>query len=181
MSHFFSSSITNPLFYSLKPLITGENMLKQLTRIATVVGMFLYMGAATAADLFSDAWMKAFMEVWNGESEITEPLKKIGFNSTICYGFKDADPDQPTGCIVVENGKVTKAGAYSGEEANWDLRAKVGEWQEWIKNGISKADLMLPGWAGGLAFEEGEYLEMMSSPSMWGPFVKSFEAMGKVK
>ncbi|OQY57037.1 MAG: SCP-2 sterol transfer family protein [Candidatus Parabeggiatoa sp. nov. 2] len=137
------------------------------------------MGAATAADIFSDAWMKDFKKAWNDESEITGPLAEIKFNSTICYGIKDED--NPKGCVVVENGNVTKAGAYSDEEANWDLRATAEEWQNWMTNGIGKADLMLPGWAGGLKFEKGEYMEMMSSPSMWGPFVKSFAVMGKVK
>jgi hypothetical protein len=153
--------------------------MKQIARITAIVGLFLYMGAANATDLFSDAWMKAFGEAWNNEPTIVDPLAETKFNSTICYGYKGEE--NPKGCLVVKDGKAESAGAYNGEEANWDLRGEADEWDDWIENGIGKGDLMKPGWAGGLKFAKGEYLKMMTSPSMWGPFVKSFAVMATVE
>ena len=35
------------------------------------------------ADMFSDEWMKSFMEQWNSEPELSDALAKINFNSVI--------------------------------------------------------------------------------------------------
>ncbi|MDJ0890675.1 MAG: SCP-2 sterol transfer family protein, partial [Gammaproteobacteria bacterium] len=43
------------------------------------------------AELFSEEWMKSFMEAWNGEPELAGALEKIGFNSVIAYGFDGED------------------------------------------------------------------------------------------
>lgn len=72
-------------------------------------------------ELFSPAWMQAYLNQWNAEAELVNALAKIDFNSTIGYGFKD-DP-HPTGILVVENGKAVAAGFYTGQFLNWDLRA----------------------------------------------------------
>ncbi len=73
------------------------------------------------ADLFSDEWMKSFMEHWNAEPELSDALAQIGFNSVIGYGFDGETA--PKGLLVVENGKATAAGAFDGQEMNWDIRA----------------------------------------------------------
>ena len=83
------------------------------------------------ADIFSEEWMKAFMEEWNKEPELADALAKINFNTTLAYGFKD--DDKPKGVLVVENGKATSAGAYNGEELNWDLRATEDNWKKWME------------------------------------------------
>ena len=71
--------------------------------------------------LFSDEWMKGFMDQWNGESDLADALAAIGFNSVIGYGVPE--DGQPRGVLVVENGRAVSAGAYNGEELNWDIRA----------------------------------------------------------
>ena len=72
------------------------------------------------ADLFSDEWMKKFQQEWNNEPELSEALEKIEFSSVIGYGFKS--DDKAAGFIKVENGKVTDAGSYEGQDLNWDMR-----------------------------------------------------------
>jgi len=131
------------------------------------------------ADLFSDAWMKSFGEEWNNEPELSDALAKINFNSTIGYGFDKEE--NPVGVIVVENGKVTSAGAYNGETMNWDLRATSDNWNKWMKKGIGMAGLGMAYMGGKLKFKVGDYSAMIKDPRMAGPFIKSFSVMGRVK
>ncbi len=130
------------------------------------------------AELFSDEWMKSFGEQWNGEPDLSDALAKIGFNSTIGYGF-DGD-DKPSGVLVVEGGKVTAAGAYNGESLNWDLRASSDSWQKWIKKGIGMMGLGTAYATRKLKFAVGDYGAMVKDPRMAGPFIKSFSVMSKV-
>ena len=130
------------------------------------------------AELFSDEWMKGFMEVWNAESDLSDALAQIGFSSTIGYGF--IGDDAPTGVIVVENGKAVSAGAYNGETLNWDLRAAEASWNKWISKGVGMAGLGMAYTTGKLKFVVGDYAAMLKDPRMAGPFIKSFGAMAKV-
>ena len=43
------------------------------------------------ADLFSDEWMKSYMEQWNAEPELSDKLASIQFNTVIGYGFDGED------------------------------------------------------------------------------------------
>lgn len=130
------------------------------------------------AELFSDAWMKSFMEEWNKEPDLADALAKINFNSTIGYGFDKGD--QPAGVIVVENGKVTSAGSYNGETLNWDMRASQDSWEKWLKSGISMMGLGAAYMGGKIKFKVGDYGAMVKDPRMAGPFIKSFTVMGRV-
>lgn len=130
------------------------------------------------ADLFSPEWMNGFKDAWNGESELSDALAEIGFNSTIAYGFPD--DDQPRGVIVVENGKVTSAGPFSGQSLNWDLRATEETWRNWFASGVGMAGLGAAFATGALKFKVGDYPAMIKDPRMAGPFVKSFTVMGRV-
>jgi hypothetical protein len=129
------------------------------------------------ADMFSDEWMKSFAEQWNAESDLSDALAQIGFNSTIGYGF-DGDA-APTGVIVIENGKATSAGAYNGEELNWDLRASADSWSKWAKKGIGMMGLGAAYTTRKLKFNVGDYTAMIKDPRMAGPFIKSFTVMGR--
>ena len=152
----------NALFKKFKPLL-----ITIFTKLETLM-----------ADLFSDDWMKSFMNVWNSESDLAGALAQIGFSSTIGYGF--IGDDAPKGVIVVENGQVTSAGAYDGQELNWDLRAKDASWEKWINKGIGMAGLGMAYTTGKLKFNVGDYASMLKDPRMAGPFIKSFGAMAKV-
>ncbi|MCK5719931.1 MAG: SCP-2 sterol transfer family protein [Thiomargarita sp.] len=130
------------------------------------------------AELFSDAWMKSYMEEWNNEPELSDALAKINFSTTIGYGIKD--DDKAKGIITIENGKVISAGAYNGEELNWDLRATEANWNKWLEKGLGMASLGAAYVGGKLKFKSGDYGAMIKEPRMAGPFVKSFTVMGRV-
>lgn len=130
------------------------------------------------ADLFSDEWMKAFMEQWNSEPELSGELEKIGFNSVIAYGF--IGDDAPIGVLTIENGKAVAAGAYNGETLNWDLRASKDNWDKWIAKGLGMMGLGTAYTMGKLKFNVGDYSAMIKDPRMAGPFIKSFNVMGRV-
>jgi hypothetical protein len=130
------------------------------------------------AELFSDEWMKGFMDAWNGEPDLSDALAEINFNSVIGYGFQG--DDAPTGVITIENGKAVSAGAYNGEDLNWDLRAKQDNWEKWLKKGIGMTGLGMAYTTGKLKFNVGDYGAMLKDPRMAGPFIKSFSVMGTV-
>ncbi|ARE40848.1 hypothetical protein RGUI_2707 [Rhodovulum sp. P5] len=128
-------------------------------------------------ELFSDDFMVDFGNAWN-DDEIGEALAKIGFNSTIGYGFEG--DDKPKGYLKVENGFVTEAGAYQDAALNWDLRAKPADWEKWCQKGVSMMSLGLAYTSGKLKFLTGDYTAMIKNPAMAGPFIKSFAVMGRV-
>ncbi len=130
------------------------------------------------ADLFSDDWMKGYMEQWNGEAELADALAAIGFNSIIGYGIDGED--QPRGVITVENGKATSAGAFNGEELNWDLRATEGSWEKWMNKPPGMMGLGAAYASRKLKFNVGDYGAMIKDPRMAGPFIKTFTVMGRV-
>lgn len=130
------------------------------------------------AALFSDDWMVDFGNAWNDEKDLGDALAKIGFNSTIGYGFQGED--KPRGAIKVENGYVVSAGAYNGEPMNWDLRASPDDWEKWCQKGIGMVSLGMAYTTGKLKFQVGDYGAMIKNPAMAGPFIKSFSVMGTV-
>lgn len=128
------------------------------------------------ADLFSDAWMKSFMEQWNAEPELAAALGEIGFNSVIGYGFPDGDT---VGVLTIENGQAVSAGAYNGETLNWDLRATPEQWQKWMSKPPGMMGLGTAFATGKIKFNIGDYSAMVKDPRMAGPFIKSFSVMGR--
>ncbi len=130
------------------------------------------------AELFDVEWMQGFQGAWNNEPELAGALEQINFNSTIGYGFDGEE--QPRGVIVVENGKVASAGAYSGQELSWDLRATAENWRTWVQKGIGMMGLGMAYTTGKLKFKVGDYKSMAKDARMAGPFIKSFSVMGRV-
>ncbi len=130
------------------------------------------------ADLFSDEWMKKFQEEWNNEPELSGALEKIDFNSVIGYGFKG--DNSAKGYIKVENGKVTDAGQYDGQDLNWDMRADDDNWKKWFEKDMGMTGLGMAVTTGKLKFNAGDFKAMVKDPRMATPFVKSFTVMGKV-
>ena len=130
------------------------------------------------AELFSDEWMKGFVEQWNQEPELADALAKINFNSVIGYGFDGED--QPRGAITIENGKAVSGGAYNGETLNWDLRATEDSWHKWMAKPPGMMGLGMAYTSRKLKFNVGDYTAMVKDPRMAGPFIKSFSVMGRV-
>ena len=129
------------------------------------------------AELFSDAWMKSFMQQWNAEPELSDALAQIGFNSVIGYGYPD--DAQARGVLTVENGKAVAAGAYAGETLSWDIRASADQWQKWVKDPPGMMKLGMAFTTGKMKFKVGDYGAMIKDPRMAGPFIKSFTVMGR--
>lgn len=130
------------------------------------------------SDLFSEEWMKGFMESWNAEPDLSGALEKIGFNSVIAYGI-DGEP-QPRGVLTVENGKAIAAGSYDGQTLSWDMRASVDNWNKWMKKPPGMMGLGMAYTSRKLKFLVGDYGAMIKDPRMAGPFIKSFAVMGTV-
>ena len=130
------------------------------------------------ADLFSDEWMKSYMEAWNNEPTLSNALAKIDFVSTIGYGYDGEG--SPRGVLVVVDGKATDASAYTDQELSWDIRAKPDHWAKWIKKPPGMMGLGMAYTTRKLKFEVGDYGAMIKDPRMAGPFIKSFAVMGRV-
>lgn len=130
------------------------------------------------SELFSESWMQSFSDAWNADPELAGELEKIGFNSVIAYGIDGEDT--PRGYLSVENGKATAAGAYDGQEINWDLRASEDQWTKWMSKPPGMMGLGTAYTTRKLKFNVGDYSAMIKDPRMAGPFIKSFSAMGQV-
>ena len=129
------------------------------------------------AELFSEEWMNSFKDRWNADGELAGALAKIGFNSTIAYGFDEES--NPRGVIKVENGQVVEAGDYNGQELSWDLRATPESWQKWMKKPPGMMGLGVAYTSRKLKFKVGDYGAMIKDPRMAGPFIRSFSVMGQ--
>ncbi len=130
------------------------------------------------AALFSQDWLLEFGGAWNAEPELGPALAKINFNSTIGYGF--IGEDAPRGFIKVEDGMVTEAGDYGGQELSWDLRASEADWNKWLDKGLGMVALGMAYTRRKLRFQVGDYGAMIKNPAMAGPFIKSFAVMGSI-
>ncbi len=129
------------------------------------------------AELFSEEWMQSFMAQWNAEPELVGALEQIGFGSVIGYGFEGEE--SPRGVITIENGKAVSAGAFNGDDLNWDIRCSDAQWKKWISKPPGMMGLGMAFTSGKMKFKVGDYASMLKDPRMAGPFIKSFSVMGK--
>ena len=130
------------------------------------------------AQLFSADWMNQLKDAWNNDPEVSGKLAEIGFNSIITCGFKDEE--NPRGVFVVENGICTRAGDWSNEAPDWDMRADMKDWLKWVSKGIGMMGMGTAYATGKLKFKHGDYSAMIKDPRMAGPFVKSFGLMKQI-
>lgn len=130
------------------------------------------------AKLFSDDWINELKDAWNADPEVSDKLAEIGFNSIITCGYKN--DDTPTCVFNVENGKATSAGLYNGEKADWDMRASEDDWMKWVGKPLGMAGMGMAFTTGKLKFIEGDFKQMIKTPTMAGPFVKSFALMHQI-
>ena len=131
------------------------------------------------ARLFSDEWMRSFAELWNADSEMVENLAEAGFNSTI--GFGCSGDEKPVGIVEVRDGRIMYAGEFQGQTLDWDMRAEVDAWKEWLTEGFGFDKLGVSVSTGKLSFLAGDYRQMIRYPNMAKPFMRHFELMAKLK
>lgn len=129
--------------------------------------------------LFSDEWMKSFAVLWNADNEMIENLSKAGFNSII--GFGCSGDEKPLGIVEVRNGEVIYAGKFQGQKLDWDMRADVEAWKEWLTEGFGFDKLGVTVASGQLHFVIGDYRQMIRYPNMAKPFLRHFELMGQLE
>lgn len=130
------------------------------------------------AELFSEEWMNQLKDAWNADPEVSGKLAEIDFSSVIACGFKGEDT--PRGVFVVENGQAVRAGAYDGEEPDWDMRADPKDWMKWVQKGLGMTGMGMAFTTGKLKFLHGDFKSMIKDPRMAGPFVKSFGLMQQI-
>jgi len=127
------------------------------------------------ARLFSHEWMQDFSTAWNADKDMTDNLHAEKFTSKIGFGYKG--DDAPTGIVDVSNGVVFYAGDYQGQELDWDIRADVEAWKEWLTDGFGFDKLGVAVSSGKLQFTVGDYRKMIRNPNMAKPFLRHFELM----
>ena len=131
------------------------------------------------AKLFSQEWMQAFAGAWNADEDMISNLAAANFCS--CIGFGWIGDIIPAGVIEVQQGKVIHVGGYNSQTIDWDLRADMDTWQDWIQNGfgLSKLGVAVP--SGKLKFLVGDYRKMVRNPKLAKPFLRHFELMTNLK
>ena len=130
------------------------------------------------AELFSNEWINELKDAWNADEEVSGKLAEIGFDSIITCGFKGED--KPTCVFKVENGEAVSAGLYNGEAPDWDMRASRDNWMKWVEKPLGMTGMGMAFTTGKLKFEEGDFKQMIKTPSMAMPFVKSFALMNEI-
>ena len=129
-------------------------------------------------EMFSDEWAKAYMDVWNGDAEITDMLGKGGFSSVVAFGQQDEE--DPRFVMTIENGKITSVDKKPSSEIKWDLRANQDFWLSLLTKPPGLMKLGMAYTSRKLRFKVGDYATMIKDPSLAGAFVKCFALMGKV-
>ncbi|MDH5473047.1 MAG: SCP-2 sterol transfer family protein [Gammaproteobacteria bacterium] len=128
-------------------------------------------------ELFSAEWDVKFKELWNSGDGIMAQLRKSRFNSVVAFGLDGED--QPRCVLTVSEGQLVSIGAPAHETIVWDLRAKMEDWQDWMKKPPSLMKLGLAYTTRKLKFNKGDYAAMIKEPGLSGAFVKCFELMSK--
>ena len=130
------------------------------------------------ADLFSNEWSQSFKDAWNADSDITESLQRVGFNSVVAYGLPD--DEAPSFVMTIQNGVVSSINTAAMEDVVWDIRATKDDWLSLVIKPPGLMKLGIAYTSRKLRFKKGDYATMIKDPSLAGAFVKSFALMGKV-
>ncbi len=128
-------------------------------------------------ELFSDEWIENYKKLWNGNEGISKDLARSGFNSIVAFGV---DGEEHPRCVLtISNGEVIAAGTFKGEHPNWDLRAKMDDWNYLLDKPPGLMKLGLAYTSRKLKFKTGDYAVMVKDPGLSAAFVKCFGLMSK--
>ena len=130
------------------------------------------------ADLFSNEWARAYMDIWNSDAEITSMLRNAGFSSVVAFGYQDEAA--PRFVMTIEKGSVVSVDNKPDNEIKWDLRAGPDFWTGLLSKPPGLMKLGIAYTSRKLRFNKGDYATMVKDPSLAGAFVKCFALMGKV-
>ena len=130
------------------------------------------------SELFSEDWAKEYKDAWNSDSDITNTLAKVGWCSTVGFGFRDEDV--PAFVMTVENGLVVSTERVIVDQLKWDLRATKDNWASMIEKPPGLMKLGIAYTSRKLLFMKGDYASMVKDPSLASAFVKSFALMASI-
>lgn len=130
------------------------------------------------AELFSAAFMQAFMRAWNDDAELVASLAEGGFSARIGYGFED--DKHATGVLTVESGRVTNAGGYAGEPLDLDLRATPEMWQKWLQRRLDPIAVGTALASRQVNNRRGDLSAITGDPAVARGFARSFAVLADV-
>lgn len=126
-------------------------------------------------EMFSRAWIEAFVARWNGDNDMVVPLFTQGFSAVIALGY--ADEADPSVLLEVEHGRVRRAGPYlaaTQPQVDWDLRASAAQWSAWKKKPLEITGISVAVNRGDLQFRVGDYRKLMRTPELAKAFLRFF-------
>ena len=130
------------------------------------------------AEMFSNEWAKAYMDVWNSDDEITRMLGDAGFSSIVAFGY--LDEAAPRFVMTIENGNVVSVDEKPEDDIKWDLRAGKDFWNVMLTDPPGLMKLGMAYTSRKLRFNKGDYAAMVKDPGLAGAFVKCFALIGKI-
>jgi len=130
------------------------------------------------AEMFSNEWARAYMDIWNSDHEMTSMLSSAEFSSVVAFGYQDEAA--PRFVMTIENGNVVSVDAKPADEIKWDLRAGQDFWTGMLSKPPGLMKLGIAYTSRKLRFNKGDYATMVKDPGLAGAFVKCFALMGKV-
>ncbi|HAI69435.1 MAG TPA: SCP-2 sterol transfer family protein [Gammaproteobacteria bacterium] len=130
------------------------------------------------SELFGETWMQAFALLWNTDPEITNALYEQRFNANIGYGLTEAR--HPIGVLIIIQGKVKSAGLYQGEPLDWDVRASIEDWENWLNKGLGLARLGMMLVHKKLQFQTGDARKILRTPRLATAFWRTFDLMSQI-
>jgi len=133
--------------------------------------------ADSGTDVFSCQWLETLKEEWNQERGLASQLRQINFTSVVAFGLPDEE--MARAYLIVRGGEIKTVAFRYDSTPDWDIRAQMSQWQEWL---IEPPGLLALGMAftqGLMQFRKGSYPAMIKDPLMADSFVRSFALMSK--
>ena len=130
-------------------------------------------------EVFSEAWMREYARLWNAEQAMVRELTRQRFNAAVGYGF--LDQPTPHAMLVVVRGIAEQAGPYDGRELDWDLRAGLADWTEWLRQGFDLSRLLIAIGTQRLQVWKGDHKRILRRPPLVGALLRAFALMTDVR
>ncbi|MDH5766020.1 MAG: SCP-2 sterol transfer family protein [Gammaproteobacteria bacterium] len=128
--------------------------------------------------LFNEQWMQRFQSEWNKDTQYKTTPELSIHQLRIGYGFPEEST--PRCCFEVNNGQITHAGAYQGQELDWDLRAREPHWKDWQNRETGSSSIGMAYSSGKLKILTGDYWQFVKNPAIKHSLLKCFSIMGRL-
>jgi hypothetical protein len=136
-------------------------------------------GSELMAEIFSEAWMREYARLWNAEQAMIRELTRQRFNAAVGYGF--LDQPAPRGLLVVTHGIAEQAGHYDGRELDWDLRASLVDWAEWLARGFDLSNMLIAVGTQRLQIWKGNHRRILRNPPLVSALLRAFALLTEVQ